>query len=377
MLHCHKPVLDSGIFTFGKALLSKVPTRHITQSTIQTGGRSLVYSMSKDPASNETSLASNTGASKMPQISGIDQTWDPSRGIRFNGLLREEPLLNRQALSPTQKRCSPSVPMTSLRAPTVSADTSARDYIESDGNQTPAKHNASSTRPGEPNLRDETRLAQSGASGPLGYHIPEARMQELILSSGYWQYNLYEGPHGEKVKIHYCTSVQQTERVAHLFLNQEVVGFDIEWKPQASVSEGIRKNVALIQLASEERIALFHLARFPKGETISDLLAPTLRKVLESSDITKVGVSIKGDCTRLRRFLGLDPRGLLELSHLYKLVKYSNGDVKKINKILVSLAQQVEEHLHLPLWKGEVRNSDWSQELDYDQIRCMFVDYFI
>lgn len=208
----------------------------------------------------------------------------------------------------------------------------------------------------------------------LGFQIPKAKIEEIMLASResgatYWQYTLYQGPGGEQVKIHYCKNLESTERIAKLFLGQEIVGFDIEWKPQASANEGIKKNVAMIQLASEERIALFHIARYAKNG-LEDLVAPTLKAVMESSSITKVGVSIKADCTRLRRFLGINSRGLFELSHLYKLVKFAAGDVKKINKLLVSLACQVEEHLLLPMWKGEVRNSDWSEELNYEQVRC-------
>ncbi len=210
---------------------------------------------------------------------------------------------------------------------------------------------------------------------PLGYHIPEKRMADAKLASpgtsaSYWQYVLYRGPNGEKIKVHYCKSKTTTEHVAQLFLGQEVLGFDIEWKPQALATEGVKKNVALIQLASEERIALFHVARYWEDEKSDDLLAPTLKKIMESTKITKVGVSIKADCTRLRKFMGIDSRSLLELSHLYKLVKFSPVNVKMINKKLVSLSQQVEEHLQLPMWKGEVRSSDWSQDLNYEQIYC-------
>ena len=90
------------------------------------------------------------------------------------------------------------------------------------------------------------------------------------------------------------------------------------------------------------------------------------------------GVAIKADCTRLRKFLGIDTQGIFELSHLYKLVKYSSEDVKKINKTLVSLAQQVQEHLQLPLAKGDVRMSDWSntQDLTYEQTRCKSASCF-
>ncbi|KAI4088739.1 MAG: hypothetical protein LQ344_005895 [Seirophora lacunosa] len=214
--------------------------------------------------------------------------------------------------------------------------------------------------------------AQAGSL--IGYCIPEVRMRECLQAprtarSAYWQYTLYEGPKAEKVKVHYCKSLETSERIAKRFLNERVIGFDIEWKPQATAKEGIRKNVAVIQLASEDRIAIFHLARFSKGDSIDQLVAPSLRRIMESASITKVGVSIKSDCTRVRKFLGINSRGLFELSHLYKLVKYAANDVKKINKMLVSLATQTEQHLLLPMYKDEsVRSSDWSEELNYEQI---------
>ena len=152
--------------------------------------------------------------------------------------------------------------------------------------------------------------------------------------------------------------------MARHFLGRPVLGFDLEWAPQSRARDGVKRNVSLIQLAVQDKIALFHLALFRDD----DFVAPTLKHIMESADVTKVGVSIKADCTRLRNFLHIDSRGLFELSHLYKLVKYSSTDAAKINKRLVSLAQQVEEHLQLPLWKGEVRSSDWSKELGRQQI---------
>ena len=210
---------------------------------------------------------------------------------------------------------------------------------------------------------------------PLGFHIPNTDLHNIRNASPdqkriYWQYTLYQGPSGEKVIVDYCKDKEATELVAQKFLDQQVIGFDIEWKAQASLKQGVRKNVALIQLASEERIALFHIALYPEGDTLENLVAPSLQKIMESSSITKAGVSIKADCTRLRRFMGIDSHGLFELSYLYKLVKYSTDDTKKINKLLVSLAQQVEEHFELPLWKGEVRDSDWTKELTDEQIQC-------
>lgn len=219
------------------------------------------------------------------------------------------------------------------------------------------------------------QFAKTSYCGPLGFHIPEAKLHHIEKAHQndqiYWQYSLYQGPSGEQIKIHYCKSKENSEDIAKLFLNEEVIGFDIEWKQAARAQHGIRKNVSLVQIASEDRIALFHISRYASGESLEDLVAPTLKTIMESPNITKVGVSIKADCTRLRKFMGIDSRGIFELSHMYKLVKHASDNPWLINKKLVSLAQQVEDHLQLPLYKGAVvRSSDWSEDLKSEQIRC-------
>lgn len=154
----------------------------------------------------------------------------------------------------------------------------------------------------------------------------------------YWSYTLYRGPgddgtEDKKVTVHYCRSLATTEKVCKLFLDEKVLGLDLEWSPNALKHQGARKNVSLVQIASPSRIALFHLAVYPKTD---DLVAPTLKKILEDNSITKTGVWIKGDCTRLRNFLGIKPAGIFELSHLYKVVKHSQpgGDTSLVNSTL-------------------------------------------
>jgi hypothetical protein len=221
----------------------------------------------------------------------------------------------------------------------------------------------------------------------LGFHIPKDAFESTKnigtgVPEGYWSHSLYVGSDASKVKVHYCKSKGTSERVLQrYFANQASLGFDVEWKTDARRGtglKGIRENVSLVQLACEDRIALFHLALFT-GTTVDDLVPPTLKQIMEDVRVNKAGVSICGDCTRLRNNLAIDSQGLIELSHLHKLVKYSpsaddegardGGRPGLINRRPVSLAVQVEEHLGLPLYKGDVvRGSDWSQALGMDQI---------
>ncbi|KAJ0117187.1 hypothetical protein J7T55_003604 [Diaporthe amygdali] len=253
--------------------------------------------------------------------------------------------------------------------------------------EAPQESSTHPTEACEPALREEEAQAEvvdEPSRGPpftpLDYKIPEESFSAAMAAvegtpESFWTYAMYRGPsdnesgrEGEaKVKVHYCKSAHTAERVCQYFLKEKVIGFDLEWSMEAYRSSSPRKNVSLVQLASQSRVALLHLALFPEKDRF---VVPTLKRIMEDPGITKTGVWIKGDCTRLRKFLGIESRGVFELSHLYRQVKYTrNGRHDLINKKLVSLANQVQDTMHLPLFKGQdVRSSDWSKSLGMDQI---------
>ena len=255
-------------------------------------------------------------------------------------------------------------------------------YLTTDGSRTSQDRPRPYDEPGidpsnPPNSRQHPILEEEPFQTPLGFHIPSEMMKAALEApenseQSYWQHSLYRGANGKyhTVKIHYCKNKETMETVSQLFADEEVLGFDIEWIAQAKAKDDVRRNVSLIQLASEERIALFHIARFPGANSPENFVAPTFRRIMESPNISKVGVAIKGDSTRLRNYLGIHSLGLFELSHLYKVLRHCYGQPVRMNRICVSLALQVKEHLHLPLLKGDVQTSDWSRELDSKQVKC-------
>jgi hypothetical protein len=226
---------------------------------------------------------------------------------------------------------------------------------------------------------------------PLTFQIPEDVLRAAMVAppdtrASFWSQNLYRGPNNEKLSIHYCQTPEVADRVARYFLSEKVVGFDIEWKPFASPSS-IKGNASLIQLACENRIALFHISLFP-GYSRQALMPANLKAVLESPNVLKVGVAIKGDFSRLTTYLGVQPQGVFELSRLRNLVEWYATDPSKVSNRLVGLAAQVLQHLQLPLYKGgqlldddaedvaNVRMSDWAERLDTQQIHYAAADAY-
>ncbi|KAI1778079.1 ribonuclease H-like domain-containing protein [Hypoxylon cercidicola] len=180
----------------------------------------------------------------------------------------------------------------------------------------------------------------------------------------YWHYSYYRGPWDRPPQVLYSDDLSRSEDIARIFLGEPVLGFDMEWRIDAHNSTRLQDKVALIQIACERRIALFHIARHD-GKTVQDLIAPSLCSIIESASIIKTGVSIlHADFNKLKKDLGLQPRGALELSHLHHLV---SQNPKRVTTRLCALSKQVEYHFGLPLEKGDVRTSNWSLPLNENQ----------
>lgn len=212
------------------------------------------------------------------------------------------------------------------------------------------------------------------------FGCPSFQSKDLNEHESHIHFAHYRKPNGDKITLHLCTSVSSSERVAQRFLQDDVLGFDLEWRVNAPA--GHSDNVCLLQLANSERIALFHLAVIQdrafsaqRGQVLSHVsrIGPVLRSILKNRDILKVGVSIKADSTRLARFYSVDMAGLFELTHLYKQLMHKAGDKVPISKTLVRLTKQAEDYLGLPLAKGDERCSDWHRPLTQEQIICTMI----
>lgn len=185
----------------------------------------------------------------------------------------------------------------------------------------------------------------------------------------FWSHTLYRGLQDQPVRVSYSRTKLESEEIAHEFLGEKVIGFDMEWPWETSTTANSRlqQRIGLIQIACEDKIALFHIG-LHSGTTAKDLLAPALRSIIEDSTIAKCGVAVlNADFARLRQWFGLEPRGAFELSHLHNLVSFGASNPAKCTTKLRNLSAQVERHLGLPLYKGKVRTSNWSQPLNNDQ----------
>lgn len=217
-------------------------------------------------------------------------------------------------------------------------------------------------------MRDSKR---DRAAWPLSFQMSPTRNR-------CWSHTLYRGPQDQPVRLFYSRTKSESEEIAHEFLGEKVVGFDMEWPQETDITANTRLQqiVGLIQIACEDKIALFHIG-LHSGSTAKDLLAPALRNIIEDPAIAKCGVAVhSADFHRLQQWFGLEPRGAFELSHLHNLISFGVSNPAKCTTRLFSLSAQVEQHLGLPLDKGKVRTSNWSQPLNKDQANYAAADAY-
>lgn len=86
---------------------------------------------------------------------------------------------------------------------------------------------------------------------------------------------------------------------------EAVLGFDTEAKPTFAKGE-VSTGPHLIQLATEQTAWLFQIPRHAQHAG--------LRAIIESPAILKVGFGLGSDLAQLRGRLGVEPRGILDLS---------------------------------------------------------------
>lgn len=107
---------------------------------------------------------------------------------------------------------------------------------------------------------------------------------------------------------------------------------------------------SVLQLVSDADIAIIHFAGF-SGEETHNLVSQDLKPILENPNIIKTGHNIARDGTRLKKHLGIIPKGFVEVAGFMPAYSTLNRP---------SLSDLVEELLGLAPDKNRAtRTSNW------------------
>lgn len=133
---------------------------------------------------------------------------------------------------------------------------------------------------------------------------------------------------------------EAVDRACEELLAHRIVGFDTESRP--SFQKGVVNRIALLQLSTEERCFLFRLNKIKFDKAIL--------KVLESSKITKIGLSVAGDIRELETLRKFRPKGFVDLQKV--VLEYGITDQSLIRLAAITLGGRISKAQRLSNWES-------------------------
>ena len=143
-----------------------------------------------------------------------------------------------------------------------------------------------------------------------------------------------------------------------------IIGFDTETRP--SFKKGVTYQVSLLQLATPERCFLFRLNKLG--------LHPSLKALLESTELTKVGLSIHDDFHNLAKLGELTPENFIDLQHFVKDFHIADNSLTRIHAII--FGKRISKGQRLTNWEAPELSESQINYAALDAISCIKIyDY--
>ncbi|MBN1253566.1 MAG: 3'-5' exonuclease domain-containing protein 2 [Bacteroidales bacterium] len=142
--------------------------------------------------------------------------------------------------------------------------------------------------------------------------------------------------------IHVIDTKEKIIEAVKFLENQKVIGFDTETKPV--FKKGQRNGVSILQLSSENDAFIFKLklTKLPKS----------LKNILNSKEIIKIGVAIKDDIIALKNISDFEPNSFIELQHYVKKFEIQNYSLQKLTAIVLGF--KISKSKRLSNWESEI-----------------------
>lgn len=141
--------------------------------------------------------------------------------------------------------------------------------------------------------------------------------------------------------IHLISNLEALKKALEALKSQSILGFDTETQP--NFTKGPLKPPSLIQFANDKDAYLIQL-------NFKHCLA-TLKPLLESPTIRKVGIAIRDDILQLQKLEAFKPNGFEEICTLSKKANIKQTGAKNLSGILLKLRISKTEQA-----------SNWSRE---------------
>ncbi len=132
----------------------------------------------------------------------------------------------------------------------------------------------------------------------------------------------------------------QVKSAVDYLSTKSAIGFDTETKP--AFKRGHVNNVALLQLATEEKCFLFRLNKIGYPEELEDLMC--------NVNVKKIGLSLRDDFAALRKRTGKKPENFIDLQLFVDKFGIDDNSLQKIYAIL--FGKKISKNQRLSNWEA-------------------------
>lgn len=179
------------------------------------------------------------------------------------------------------------------------------------------------------------------------------------------------------VKVHVTTDEKAVEAwiEKHVVVPDiRVLGFDVEWPPV--MRSGEYNKVALIQLATSTHVLLVQVAHMPNARAGGERFPASLRDVIQSTRVAKVGVGVYEDLVKVTRDFGLEvgDTAFLELGRIAKgTVQACRYGLVGLTESLVGLAAKKSKKVQMSNWATRLLSREQKTYAAYDALMSLDV----
>ena len=154
---------------------------------------------------------------------------------------------------------------------------------------------------------------------------------------------------------------READKAVDYLLNAELLGFDTETKP--SFRKGHQNTVALLQVSTNDTCFLFRLHRTG--------LCPSIKKLLETTEVRKIGLSWHDDILSLKKCGEFHPKGFIDLQdHMKELGIEDTGLAKLYANIF---GQRISKREQLSNWEADVLSEKQKAYAATDAWACVML----
>lgn len=151
----------------------------------------------------------------------------------------------------------------------------------------------------------------------------------------------------------------EAEKAVDYLLKADILGFDTETRPV--FKKGMRHKVALLQVSTHDTCFLFRLNRIG--------LCPAIIRLLEATDIPKIGLSWHDDVLSLHKRGEFEAKGFTDLQNIMKELGIVDMSLAKLYANI--FGERISKREQLSNWEADVLSEKQKRYAATDAWACI------